>query len=164
VKLLDRKNRLLPRPQQTKIYTDYVVDAVNKVLSKEFQCWIAAEAHKDDPDKHDQWVWKFANTNHMLEAIYTYDPRMTPEAIEDLCNNHRGMGWRFPQIYIFDQQPSSWHLDVLKKWKVPWGIESEVRGDTIEPPPNDDWKDSVRVRIEIMASAARTIQDIIDKV
>ena len=163
VELLLRKARFPPpEKQQAETYTRFVTDEVKLILSEGFQGWIAPEAHIDDPYKHDQWVWKFANTNHMLEAIYTYDPRLTPHDIHELCKNNKGRGWRFPQIYIFDTDPSFEHMTILRDWKVPFGIESELRDEVVEPPV-ENWKKRIHARIDILASAARTLKDIIDE-
>jgi hypothetical protein len=68
--------------------------------------YIAPEAHGPDKGAGDQWVWDVPNPGLFLEAAYDVAPHdlATVVARYDL---HRGQGWQFPIIFVFNEEPSS---------------------------------------------------------
>lgn len=133
VSLLPRKARTQNPRQDTKYYTEIVERRVDQIRGAGWTKWISPEAHRDDPGAKDQWVWKFDKKAKILEAMYVNG--MSLEELSFVCNLHKGMGWRFPKLMVFDKQPGEEALGIMKAAKVPWCIEPEMRGDTsVEPP------------------------------
>lgn len=125
-------------------YRRLVWDTV-EALGPDEKRWIAPQGHGGDDGAKEMWVWQFPNTAHFLEALYVEG--LSVADLDTLCALHRGMGWRFPKLLIFDREPSAQHLSVLRSHKCPWGIEAELRSDVTEPPSDPTLIEKIKVKV-----------------
>jgi hypothetical protein len=133
VRLCQRKERTNNERSDTAIYTLQVLDEVPKILATGFTDWIAPESHMDDPNTEQAWMWKYGYGEEMLEALYA--THWTDNEIAAFAVRHKGTGWRFPKIFIFDFEPPDFILEILRANRCPWGVEGELRDVPTEPPP-----------------------------
>jgi hypothetical protein len=89
--------------QSTRNYTEFVLEKVEEW--DDWEGYIAPEAHAADKGAGDQWVWDVENPGKFLEAVYDVDPSDLNK-VRELYDIHRGQGWQFPIIFVFESEPS----------------------------------------------------------
>jgi hypothetical protein len=155
VRLCKRKEHTTDARGDTFIYAAHVLDQVAEILATGFNGWIAPESHYDDANTKQAWMWKYGYGEEMLEALYAQS--WSVREVQTFAERHRGTGWRFPKIFIFTHEPPSHLLGILKVNHCPWGIESELRDEVVEPPPPPDA--SIEISLKQIEFEVQLIRD-----
>lgn len=91
--------------------------------------WIAYEGHEGRDKVKQAWMWKYrtpigggftaGGKDKILEWIDVEKFKSSRE-FEDHVKQHRGMGWQFPKIYVFEStRPAHWY-ESLRRYRVPY--------------------------------------------
>jgi hypothetical protein len=110
-------------------YTAYVHEDEARIREEGWEGWVAYEGHGGRKQVRKSWMWKYrvpigkGYTRGGLDKILEWIPASqfkTLKQFDDHVKQNRGMGWQFPKIYVFFDEPDATWYEALRREKVPY--------------------------------------------
>lgn len=112
--------------------------------------WTGAECPLAQAGAGDFWIWSYDGAEKRFEILFFGTDAVDTDAeLEENLSLHKGRGWRFPLMVVFQDEPPQHLLDILQRHKVPYAVGPEYfndvpggdASDDPEPPDDEDLQD-----------------------